>query len=67
MLAISGASVNMTNIEGVQSYAVFKKVYIVYHRSIQSQLQTKNVQAIWHMPNYSLISWAPETGKNKKI
>ena len=36
------------------------------HRSVQSQLQTKNVQAIWHMPNYSLISWVPKTGKNKK-
>ena len=40
--------------------------YIV-HRSVQSQLQTKNVHDIWHMPNYSLISWVPKTGKNKKI
>ena len=40
---------------------------IIHHRSIQSQLQTKNVQAIWHMPNYSLISWVPKTGKNKKF
>ena len=37
------------------------------HMSVQSQLQTKNVQDIWHMPNYSLISWVPKTGKNKKI
>ena len=29
-------------------------------------LQTKNVQDIWHMPNYSLISWVPKTGKTKK-
>ena len=38
-----------------------------YHRSVQSQLQTESVQAIWHMPNYSLISWVPKTGKNKKF
>ena len=25
------------------------------HRSVQSQLKTKNVPAILHMPNYSLI------------
>ena len=37
------------------------------HRSVQSQLQIKNFQAIWHMPSYSLISWVPKTGKNKKI
>ena len=34
--------------------------------SVQSQLQTKNVPGIWHMPSYSLISWEPKTGKNKK-
>ena len=37
------------------------------HRSVESQLQTKNFQAIWDMPNYSLISRVPKTGKNKKI
>ena len=37
------------------------------HRSVQSQLQTENVPGIWHMPNYSLISWVPKTEKNKKI
>ena len=37
------------------------------HRSVQSQLQTKNFPDIWHMPSYSLISWVPKTGKNKKI
>ena len=40
---------------------------LVAHRSIQSQLQTKKFPGIWHMPNYSLISWVPKTGKNKKI
>ena len=40
--------------------------YLVSHRSIQSQLQTKNLHGIWHMPNYSLVSWVPKTGKNKK-
>ncbi len=39
----------------------------VSHRSVQSQLQTKNVPGIWHMPSYSLISWVPKTGKNKKF
>ena len=45
-----------------------KYMYIhISHRSVQSQLQIKNDQAIWHMPSYSLISWVPKTGKNKKI
>ena len=26
----------------------------------------KNFPGIWHMPNYSLVSWVPKTGKNKK-
>ena len=42
-------------------------VFVVVHRSVQSQLQTKNLQRIWDMPNYSLISWLPKTGKNNKI
>ena len=40
---------------------------VIHHRSVQSELPIQNFQAIWHMPNYSLIFWAPETGKNKKI
>ena len=39
----------------------------ICHRSVQSQLQTRIVPGIWHMPNYSLVSWVPKTGKNKKI
>ena len=26
----------------------------------------KKVQAIWDMPNHSLIPWVPKTGKTKK-
>ena len=48
-------------------YVGGKNATHIHHRSVQSQLPTKNFQAIWHMPNYSLISWVPKTGKNKKI
>ena len=47
--------------------ALKKLLKYLGHRSVQSQLQTKNVPGIWHMPNYSLISWVPKTGKNKKF
>ena len=36
------------------------------HRSVQSQLQTKNFQDIWHMPNYSLIFQYLKQEKTKK-
>ena len=31
-----------------------------------SQPKTKNFEAIWDMPNYSLMSMVPKTGKIKK-
>ena len=31
-----------------------------------NQYIVSKAQDIWHMPNYSLISWVPKTGKNKK-
>ena len=45
------------------------KLYIpagthICHRSVQSQLSTKNVTGTWHIPNYSLISGVPIAGKN---
>ena len=45
----------------------FGSFAIMDHRSVQSQLRTKNFPGIWHMPNYSLVSWIPKTGKKQKI